>query len=160
MEEKKKRGQMEVSLYSQVINHLQHHQMFSLKCISPSLPLLNTWVTINVWETFYDVLHAERACQTGLIAQALATKDNPSYECNIALEFLVLHAKMCRAQVETDLYAMAIEHACELDFSDNTSAMLSPSQFMPPPLPDELCYYNGDPDNEADDFDDFNLEFS
>jgi hypothetical protein len=93
----------------------------SLKCISPSLPLLNTWVTINVWETFYDALHAERACQTGLIAQALATKDNPSYGRNIALEFLVLHAKMRRAQVETDLYAMAIEHARELDFSDNTS---------------------------------------
>ncbi|KAG2128226.1 hypothetical protein BD769DRAFT_1387667 [Suillus cothurnatus] len=195
MEEKKKRGQMEVSLYSQVIDHLQHHQMFIkpdvrsltatskhavatrekceawlnrrhayplpndeawmencsvlhgttlslskfantyddnwtsdiFNCISPSLPLLNTWVTINVWETFYDALHAERACQTGLIAQALATKDNPSYGRNIALEFLVLHAKMRRAQVETDLYAMAIEHARELDFSDNTSAMLSPS---------------------------------
>jgi hypothetical protein len=26
---------------------------------------------------------------------------------------------------------------------------------MPPPLPDELCYYDGDPDDEADDFDDF-----
>jgi hypothetical protein len=72
---------------------------------------------------------------------------------------------------------MAIEHARELDFSDNTSkhelfffswhywlasvgAMLSPSRFMPPPLPDELCYYNGDPDDEADDFDDFDSEFS
>lgn len=30
MEEKKKRGQMEVSLYSQVIDHLQHHQMCEL----------------------------------------------------------------------------------------------------------------------------------
>jgi hypothetical protein len=38
--------------------------------------------------------------------------------------------------------------------------MLSPSRFMPPPLPDELCYYNGDPDDEADDFDDFDSEFS
>ncbi|KAG0692002.1 hypothetical protein DFH29DRAFT_883271 [Suillus ampliporus] len=121
-------------------------------CTSPSLPLLNTWVTTNVQEAFYDVLHAERACQTGLMAQALATKGNHPYERNIALECI-------RAQAETDLYAMAIEHAHEFDFSDNTSATSSLSRFMPLPLPDELCYYDGDPDDEADDFDDFDSEF-
>ena len=92
-----------------------------LKCISPSLPLLNTWVTINAQEGFCDALHAERACQTGLLAQTLATQDNHPYERNIALEFLILHAKMRRAQAETDLYTMAIEHAREFDFSDNIS---------------------------------------
>lgn len=82
---------------------------------------MDTWVTTNVQEAFYDALHAERACQTGLLAQALTTKGNHPYERNIALEFLILHAKMRRAQAETDLYAMAIEHARESDFSDNTS---------------------------------------
>ncbi|KAG1720264.1 hypothetical protein EDB19DRAFT_1836092 [Suillus lakei] len=129
-------------------------------CISPSLPLLNTWVTINAQEGFCDALHAERACQTGLLAQTLATQDNHPYERNIALEFLILHAKMRRAQAETDLYTMAIEHAREFDFSDNISATSSPGRFMSPPLPDELCYYDGDPDDEADDFDDCDSEFS
>ncbi|KAG2740695.1 hypothetical protein P692DRAFT_20880695 [Suillus brevipes Sb2] len=232
MEEKKKRGQMEVSLYSQAIDHLQQHQTFVkpdvrslpatskhavgrasltcpratrekckawlnrrhayplpngdacledcsilhdsiishskftdtrndnwtsdiFNCASPSLPLLNTWVSINVQESFCNVLQAERACQTGLIAEVLATEGNRPYERNIPLEFLILHAKMLRAQAETDLYAMAIEHAREFDFSDNTSVASPLSRFMPPPLPDELCYYDGDPDNEADDFDDF-----
>jgi hypothetical protein len=82
---------------------------------------LNTWVSTSVQEAFYDVLHAERACQTGLIAQVLATEGNRPYERNIPLEFLILHAKMHRAQAETDLYAMAIEHAREFDFSDSTS---------------------------------------
>jgi hypothetical protein len=82
---------------------------------------LNTWVTINAQEGFCDALHAERACQTGLLAQTLATQDNHPYERNIALEFLILHAKMRRAQAETDLYTMAIEHAHEFDFSDNIS---------------------------------------
>ncbi|KAG1725472.1 hypothetical protein EDD22DRAFT_961625 [Suillus occidentalis] len=94
-----------------------------------------------------------RACQTGLIAEVLATEGNRPYERNIPLEFLILHAKMRRAQAETDLYAMAIEHAREFDFSDNTSVASPLSRFMPPPLPDELCYYDGDPDDEADDFD-------
>ncbi|KAG2752737.1 hypothetical protein P692DRAFT_201802860 [Suillus brevipes Sb2] len=89
----------------------------------------------------------------GLIAEVLATEGNRPYERNIPLEFLILHAKMCRAQAEMDLYAMAIEHAREFDFSDNTSVASPLSRFMPPPLPDELCYYDGDPDNEADDFD-------
>ncbi|KIK46535.1 hypothetical protein CY34DRAFT_9660 [Suillus luteus UH-Slu-Lm8-n1] len=232
MEEKKKRGQMEVSLYSQAIDHLQQHQTFVkpdvrslsatskhavgrasincpratrekceawlnrrhayplpngdacledcsilhdstislskfadthdgnwtsdiFNCASPSLPLLHTWVSINVQEAFCDVLHAERACQTGLIAEVLATEGDRPYERNIPLEFLILHAKMRRAQAETDLYAMAIEHAREFDFSDNTSVASPLSRFMPPPLPDELCYYDGDPDDEADDFDDF-----
>ncbi|KAG1732528.1 hypothetical protein EDB19DRAFT_1831345 [Suillus lakei] len=237
MEERKKRGQMEVSLYSQAINHLQQHRMFVkpdvrslsaiskhdvgcasltcpqatrekckawlnrrhayplpndeawmencsvlhgstlslpefanmhddnwtsdiFNCISPSLPLLNTWVTINAQEGFCNALHAERACQTGLLAQTLATQDNHPYEHNIALEFLILHAKMCRAQAETDLYTMAIEHAREFDFSDNISATSSPGRFMSPPLPDKLCYYDGVPDDEADDFDDCDSEFS
>lgn len=33
------------------------------------------------------------------------------------------------------------------------------SRFIPPPLPDELCYYDGDPDDEADDFDDFDFDW-
>ncbi|KAG1718006.1 hypothetical protein EDD22DRAFT_855722 [Suillus occidentalis] len=236
MEEKKKRGQMEVSLYSQAIDHLQQHQTFvkpdvrslsatskhaigraSLSCPRATREKCEAWLnrrhayplpngdacledcsilhdsTISLskfadthddnWTSdifnfpqsapalhypccthgsastsrkqFCDVLHAERACQTGLIAEVLATEGNRPYERNIPLEFLILHAKMRRAQAETDLYAMAIEHAREFDFSDNTSVASPLSRFMPPPLPDELCYYDGDPDDEADDFDDF-----
>ncbi|KAG1868019.1 hypothetical protein C8R48DRAFT_671518 [Suillus tomentosus] len=129
---------------------------------TPSLPLLNTWVTTDVQETFHHALYAERACQIGLTALTLTIKDNKDnhlYERNIVSEFLILHAKMRRAQAETDLYAMAIEHAREFDFSDNTSVTSSPGRFIPPPLPDELCYYDGDPGDETDDSDDFDSEF-
>ncbi|KAG2058249.1 hypothetical protein BDR06DRAFT_968731 [Suillus hirtellus] len=161
IEERKKQGQMEVSLYSQAIDHLQQHEMCYVRemtseifnCISPSLTLLNTWVTTNVQELFCDALHAKQACQTGLMAQMLATQNNNSYKCNIRLEFLILHAKMCCTQAETDLYTMAIEHACEFDFLDNISVTSSPSRFMLPPLPDKLCYYHRDLDDEADDLD-------
>ncbi|KAG2739368.1 hypothetical protein P692DRAFT_201873231 [Suillus brevipes Sb2] len=203
MEERRKRGQMEVSLYSQALEHLQQHCMFKhsvypvkrdirysatsicsvdrrnlscsaatqekceawlkrqyafplqdaepmmgictfmdgtassvpgfatthevkrksiiLNCIGPLLPLLNSWVTVDVQEVLYDALCTEQACQAGLMARSLTVN---IYQHNIELEMLILRAKMRRAKAEIELYMVALQNAREMDFSDNTSEPL------------------------------------
>ncbi|KAG2345995.1 hypothetical protein BDR05DRAFT_946518 [Suillus weaverae] len=64
-----------------------------LNCVGPSLPLLSTWVAVDVQEAFYSAFHVEQACQ----------------------------AKMCCAQAEIELYTVAIANAHEFNFSDNIS---------------------------------------
>ncbi|KAG1776440.1 hypothetical protein EV702DRAFT_1046056 [Suillus placidus] len=182
MEERKKRGQMEVSLYSQAIEYLQQHRMSRwlsqqpqdlldpvhpepvqqlreinatigellmercsfvdgfmlskpgltvahedkrasviLNCVSPSLPLLSTWVAVDVQEAFYSAFHGEQACQAGLMTQSSAVNANHTYQHNIGLESLILQAKMRHAQAEIELYTVAIANAHEFDFSENIS---------------------------------------
>lgn len=36
--------------------------------------------------------------------------------------------------------------------------LLSPSEFIPPPQPDELCYFDEDHETEFDDFDNFEFD--
>ncbi|KAG1838001.1 hypothetical protein F4604DRAFT_1941885 [Suillus subluteus] len=233
MEERKKRGQMEVSLYSQAIEHLQQHRMrmrdmrtFSttprcavtcaslacatstqnkceswlrgsygyhfrgesfmemcsfvdgaalsrpglaishedkrasviLNCVGPSLPLLSTWVSVDVQEAFYHAFHAEQAFQARLTTYSLHHNGDHVYQHNIELESLTLQAKMHRAQAEIDLYTMAIANACEFDFSHNISTSPPSDGFIPPPQPDELCYYSEDHDSYDDDSFDFEVE--
>ncbi|KAG1869093.1 hypothetical protein C8R48DRAFT_671109 [Suillus tomentosus] len=124
--------------------------------VGPSLPLLSAWVTLDVQETFYDAFRAEQAYQAGLTPLFLFANGHHAYpsQRNIGLELLVLQAKMRRAKAEVDLYAMAIENACEHDFPVSTSTLSSLSGFIPPPRPDELYYYGDDHDTEFDDFDD------
>ncbi|KAG0696656.1 hypothetical protein DFH29DRAFT_879221 [Suillus ampliporus] len=112
---------------------------------------------LDVQETFYDAFRAEQVCQAGLMTQLLFSNDHHAYPRNIGLELLVLQAKMHCAKAEVDLYTTAIENACECDFSDSTSTLLSSSEFIPPPRPDELCYYGKDHDTDFDNLDD--LEF-
>ncbi|KAG2753240.1 hypothetical protein P692DRAFT_20871007 [Suillus brevipes Sb2] len=231
VEERKKRSQMEVSLYSQAIEHLQQHWMFQcplkpnfsspstnsdhafasfplacstatqdkceswlkrrdaypipdadsstetcsllnsyttpsefgiahgdkrtsviLNSIGPSLPMLSTWVAIDVQESFYGALRAEQACQAGL-----SSLPGHTWQRNIGLELIILQAKMCRAQAEINLYSIAIANAntCGSNFSNNACVPSSSSRFVPPPLPDEMCYYDDNIDNESDDFEDF-----
>ncbi|KAG1845197.1 hypothetical protein F4604DRAFT_1937108 [Suillus subluteus] len=218
VEERKKQSQMEVSLYSQAIEHLQQHWTFQcplkpnfsspstnsdhtfayvplacstatqdkceswlkrrdaypipdadsstetcsflnsyttaskfgiahgdkrtsviLNSIGPSLPMLSTWVAIDVQESFYSALRAEQACQAGLSS---------------------LPVKMRRAQAEINLYSIAIANAntCGSNFSNNACVPSSSSRFVPPPLPDEMCYYDDNIDNESDDFEDFEFQ--
>ncbi|KAG1892477.1 hypothetical protein F4604DRAFT_1672481 [Suillus subluteus] len=126
-----------------------------LNCIGPSLPLLNTWVTVEIQEVLYDAFCTEQACQAGLLARSLTVNSNRIYQRNIGLEVLILQAKMRRTKAEIELYTAAIQNAREFDFSDNTSASSSSSGFIPPPRPDELCFYDEDCDDVTDDFDDF-----
>ncbi|KAG1847968.1 hypothetical protein C8R48DRAFT_677439 [Suillus tomentosus] len=121
-------------------------------CIGPLLPLVNSLVTVDVQQAFYDALCTEQACQAGLVARPLTVN---LYQRNIELEMLILRAKMRRAKAEIELYTVAIQNARELDFSDNTSVSSSASEFIPPPRPDELCFYDEDRDDVTDDFDDF-----
>ncbi|KAG1892967.1 uncharacterized protein F5891DRAFT_986291 [Suillus fuscotomentosus] len=106
------------------------------KCIGPSSPLLKTWATIDVQEAFYSAFCAEQACQASLLPQPYMSKMN-------------------RAQAEISLYTVAIGIARERDFPDKTGKPLFSDRFIPPPLPDELCYYDHDIDDEANDCNDF-----
>ncbi|KAG2346751.1 hypothetical protein BDR05DRAFT_945741 [Suillus weaverae] len=203
MEERKKRGQMEVSLYSQAIKYLQQHRMprwlsqqpqdlldpvhpepvqqlreinatigellmercsfvdgftlskpgltvahedkrvsVILNCVGPSLPLLSTWVAVDVQEAFYSAFCVEQACQAGFMTQSSAVNTNHTYQHNIGLESLILQAKMHRAQAEIELYTVAIANAREFNFSDNISTSSYSNGFIPPPQQDELCYYD------------------
>ncbi|KAG2051214.1 hypothetical protein BDR06DRAFT_973931 [Suillus hirtellus] len=132
MDERKKRCQMEVSLYSQAIELLDQHQMFvpthyaplpcsittqeseiwfALQEESPSLPLSSTWVTTDVQEAFYNAFQEELNMQAELMTMSLTTRHNNTYLCNLGLDLLILQSKMCRAEAEIELYNVAIENA-------------------------------------------------
>ncbi|KAG1737724.1 hypothetical protein EDB19DRAFT_1909484 [Suillus lakei] len=114
--------------------------------------MLSTWVAIDVQEAFYSAFHAEQACQAGLLSHSLP---GHTWQHNIGLEFITLQAKTRHAQAEMNLYSVAITKNCGSSFSNNTCVSPSSSRFVPPPLPDEMCYYDADIDNEPDDFEDF-----
>lgn len=94
---------------------------YHVKCVGPSLPLLSTWVAVEVQEAFYSAFRAEQACQAGLMIQSSAVNGNHTHQHNIGLEYLILQAKMRRAQAEIELYTVAIANAREFDFSDDIS---------------------------------------
>ncbi|KAG2091806.1 uncharacterized protein F5147DRAFT_657819 [Suillus discolor] len=186
MEERKKRSQMEVSLYSRAIEHLQQnwipfefttshrdgHTSTISNCVGSLLPLLSTWVTDDVREVFYSALHAEQACQTELLSWPLP---GPTCPRNIGLELGTLKAKMCRAQAETYLYSVAIgkAHESNSDLRDDTrwrdlitsysptdiytGASPSSKRCIPPPLADEMCSYDHDIDNDREDSEAFEV---
>ncbi|KAG2741671.1 hypothetical protein P692DRAFT_20879848 [Suillus brevipes Sb2] len=128
--------------------------------VGPSLPLLSAWVPRHVQDTFHDAFRVEQACQARLTPQFLSAYSHHAYpgQRNIGLELLVLQAKMRRAKAEVDLYTIAIEKACEHDFAVSTNTLSSPSEFIPLPRPDELCYFDEDHETEFDDFDDFEFD--
>lgn len=69
---------------SNVINLLCYSHCHA-KCVGPSLPLLSTWVSIDVQEAFYNAFHAEQACQTGLTTYSLHHNGDYVYQHNIRL---------------------------------------------------------------------------
>lgn len=91
--------------------------LLSLKSIGPSLPILNTWVAMDVQEAFYSAFHAEQACQAGLLSHSLP---GHTWQRNIGLEFIILQAKTRRAQAEINLYSIAIAKDRGSIFSNNT----------------------------------------
>ena len=117
-EVKRKSVILNVSSFMNILTCSHSH---SLKCIGPLLPLLNSWVTVDVQEALYDALCTEQACQAGLTACSLTVN---IYQHNIELEMLILRAKMRRAKAEIELYMVALQNAREMDFSDNTSEPL------------------------------------
>ncbi|KAG2347328.1 hypothetical protein BDR05DRAFT_996464 [Suillus weaverae] len=125
------------------------------KCVSPLLPLLSAWVSLDVQDTFYNAFCAEQVCQAGLMTQLLVTNSHHAYPCNIRLELLVLQAKMHCTKAEVDLYTVAIEIAHE---RDSPGALPSSSKFIPPPQRDELCYYSKDHETDFDDLDNFEFD--
>ncbi|KAG2130215.1 hypothetical protein DEU56DRAFT_757892 [Suillus clintonianus] len=212
MEERKKRCNMEVSLYSQAIGMLEQLRMhicdwskrngacsntavghlsssclphathqgriasvilmcptISLQRISPSLPLLSTWITVEIQEAFYDAFRTELRTQAELMTKSVATRRSNTYLRNLGLDLLILQAKMCRAKAEIQLYTLAIQNTYESDSSDCSEH--KPTGFSPtadvvagsqtswdqtipqPPPPEELNCYDEDIDG-TDDCDD------
>ncbi|KAG1866145.1 hypothetical protein F4604DRAFT_2024687 [Suillus subluteus] len=129
-----------------------------LNCVGSSLPLLSTWVAVDIQEAYYSAFRAEQACQEGLMVQSLAINGDHTCQRNIELEFLILQAKMSCAQAEIELYTVAIANAREFDFSGNISTASSSNGFIPPPRQDELCYYSEDHDTDNEDSFDFEVD--
>lgn len=96
-----------------------------LQYVTPSLPLLNTWVTVNAQKTFYKAFKIELASQAELMAKSLANKRNSTYMRTLEQDLLTLQAKMRRAEAEIELYTLAIENTHEFNFSDNSECKWS-----------------------------------
>lgn len=84
----------------------------------PSLPLLSTWVTPDVWNAFDDAFRTELDMQSELMIKSLSTRRSNAYIRNSGLDLLILHSKMRRAQAEMKLYTLAIDNICLSDSSD------------------------------------------
>ncbi|KAG1840203.1 hypothetical protein C8R48DRAFT_679624, partial [Suillus tomentosus] len=140
------------------IAHEDKRASVILNCVGPSLPLLSTWVAVDVQEAFYSAVCAEQACQARLMTQTHVVNNGYPYQRNIGLEWFTLQAKMRRAQAEIELYTVAIANAREFDCYDNISTSSSFNGFIPPPRPDELCYYGEDHDTDNEDSFDFEVE--
>jgi hypothetical protein len=91
-----------------------------LQYVTPSLPLLNTWVTVNAQKTFYEAFKIELTSQAELMAKSLANKRDSAFMRTVEKDLLTLQAKMRRAEAEIELYTLAIENTHEFNFSDNS----------------------------------------
>ncbi|KAG1888621.1 hypothetical protein F4604DRAFT_1674282 [Suillus subluteus] len=144
MDKRRKRCQMEVSLYNRVIELLEQHWMFfgqsalkagrptsvRLNSVCSSFSLSSTWVTSNVQEKFFKAFQAELTMQAGLMVMSLATRCNNAHLHNLRLDLLILWAKLSHAQAEMELYTMAIENSHACDFCDGSLSM-SPDPIVP-----------------------------
>ncbi|KAG1772259.1 hypothetical protein EV702DRAFT_1048715 [Suillus placidus] len=111
----------------------------SLKSIDLSFRLLSTWVPPGIQEALDQACHSELHSQVGLMATYLDMEGYHSHQRNPELELLHLHANMCRAKAEVEVYELAIENAPASNSSDsNTSS--SPGPTLQPPL-EEMSYH-------------------
>ncbi|KAG1848946.1 hypothetical protein DFJ58DRAFT_729705 [Suillus subalutaceus] len=120
-----------------------------LNQITPSLPLLSTWVTARAQEALYKAFKIELASQADLIAKSLANKRDSAYMRPLERDLFTLQAKMHRAEAEIELYTLAIENTHEFNFSDNSSSTSS-DQSIPLPLPEEVYRHQDDVDDDTD----------
>ncbi|KAG1771812.1 hypothetical protein EDD22DRAFT_842623 [Suillus occidentalis] len=127
--------------------------------ISPSLPLLSTWVTVETQEAFYEAFRMELRMQVELMRKSVATRRSNAYLRNLGLDLLILQAKMRRAKAENQLYTLAIQNTSESGSSDLADAVAgsrtSWDQNIPQPLsPEELNCHDEDIDDGMTDCDD------
>lgn len=114
--------------------------------VTPSLPLLNTWVTARAQEAFYKAFKIELTSQAELMANSLANKHDSAYMRTLEQDLLTLQAKMRRAEAEIELYTLAIDNTHEFNFSDNSSS----DQSIPRPLSEEVYRHEEDVDDGTD----------
>ncbi|KAG2125335.1 hypothetical protein DEU56DRAFT_759365 [Suillus clintonianus] len=122
--------------------------------ISPSLPLLSTWVTAEIQEAFYDAFRMELRMQAELMKKSVATRRSNAYLRNLGLDLLILQAKMRRAKAEIQLYTLAIQNTYESDTSDRSSQTSWGQTIPQPPPPEAQNCYAEDIDDVIDDCDD------
>lgn len=122
-----------------------------LKHITPSLPLLSTWVTTRAKEAFYEAFKIEQASQAELMAKSLANTRDNGYMRTRERDSFTLQAKMRRAKAEIDLYTLAIDNTHEFNFSDNSSSTSSSDRSLPQPLFEKVHRYEEDVDDDTDD---------
>ncbi|KAG2120551.1 uncharacterized protein F5147DRAFT_766466 [Suillus discolor] len=77
-----------------IIAHEDRWAFVMLNCVGPSLPLLSTWVAVDVQETFYSAFCTEQACQARLMTQTHVVNSDYPYQRNIGLEWFTLQAKI------------------------------------------------------------------
>ncbi|KAG2130716.1 hypothetical protein DEU56DRAFT_465360 [Suillus clintonianus] len=121
----------------------------NLNWISPTLPLMSTWVTTSVQEAFYEAFHTELTCQAELMAKSMRNTCDNAYVHILALDLLTLRAKMRRATAEMEIYTLAIENTQESDFSYENPSM-SFYKTIPQPLSGEVDGDNNDVDDGVD----------
>ncbi|KAG2098753.1 uncharacterized protein F5147DRAFT_713681 [Suillus discolor] len=122
-----------------------------LNHITPSLPLLSTWVTTTAKEAFYEAFKLEQASQAELMAKSLANMRDNGYMRTRERDSFTLRAKMRRAKAEIDLYTLAIDNTHEFNFSDNSSSTSSSDQSLPQSLFEKVYRYEEDGDDDTDD---------
>ncbi|KAG1769403.1 hypothetical protein EDD22DRAFT_996447 [Suillus occidentalis] len=120
-----------------------------LNYVTSSLPLLNTWVTVNAQKSFYEAFKIELASQAELMAKSLANKRGSTYMRTLEQDLLTLQAKMRRAEAEIELYTLAIDNTHEFNFSDNSSSTSS-DQSLRQPLSEEVYRHEEDIDDGMD----------
>ncbi|KIK33619.1 hypothetical protein CY34DRAFT_110582 [Suillus luteus UH-Slu-Lm8-n1] len=122
--------------------------------ISPSLPLLSTWVTIETQEAFYEAFRMELRMQVELMRKSVATRRSNAYLRNLGLDLLILQAKMRHAKAENQLYTLAIQNTSESSSSDRSSRTSWDQNISQPLSPEELNCHDEDIDDAMTDCDD------
>ncbi|KAG1888385.1 hypothetical protein F4604DRAFT_1674732 [Suillus subluteus] len=135
------------------VSHQERPVSVILMHISPSLPLLSTWVTVKIQDAFYNAFQTELRMQAELMTKSIATRHSNAYLRNLGLDLLILQAKMRCAKAEIQLYTLAIQNAYEFTSSDCSSQTPWDQTIPQPPLPEELNCYDEDTDS-IDDCDD------
>ncbi|KAG2343486.1 hypothetical protein BDR05DRAFT_989858 [Suillus weaverae] len=120
-----------------------------LNHVTPSLPLLSTWVTTGAQEAFYEAFKIEQTSQAELVAKSLANKRDSGYMRTRERDSFTLQAKICRAKAEIELYTLVIENTHEFNFSDNSSSTSS-DQSIPLPLSEEVYRHQEDVSDDTD----------
>ncbi|KAG1867599.1 hypothetical protein C8R48DRAFT_772082 [Suillus tomentosus] len=72
----------------------------------------------EIQEAFYDAFRMELRMQVELMRKSVAARRSNAYLRNLALDLLILQAKMRRANAENKLYTLAIQNTSESSSSD------------------------------------------